>query len=188
MKLTKLLVIGSLFVSSLFAASYTVDKAHTSIGFKVRHMMISNVKGSFSDFKGTFEYDEKSKKLTALHGVIQVDSIDTANEKRDKHLREEEIFNAPKYPTITFKMTKMVGDDIYGDFTLRGVTKNIKLEFENGGTITDPWGNERAGFSLEGKIKRSDFGLTYNDILEAGGFAIGEEVKLEIEVEGIKVK
>jgi len=186
MKFTKLLVIGSLFVSSLFGGSYTVDKAHTSIGFKVKHMMISNVKGSFGDFKGTFEYDEKTKKLTALNGVIQVVSIDTDNQKRDKHLREEEIFDAKKYPTITFKMTKRDGDDIYGDFTLRGVTKNIKLEFENGGTITDPWGNERAGFALEGKIKRSDFGLTYNSILEAGGFAIGEEVKLEIEMEGIK--
>ncbi|EQB39642.1 hypothetical protein M947_06515 [Sulfurimonas hongkongensis] len=188
MKFTKLLVIGSLFVSSLFAASYNVDKAHTNIGFKVKHMMISNVKGSFSDFKGTFKYDEKNKKLTALNGEIQVASIDTANEKRDKHLREEEIFDVPKYPTITFKMTKMDGDDVYGDFTLKGVTKNIKLEFENGGTITDPWGNERAGFSLEGKIKRADFGLTYNSVLEAGGFAIGEDVKLEIEIEGIKVK
>ncbi|MDY0234261.1 MAG: YceI family protein [Sulfurimonas sp.] len=188
MKFTKLLVIGSLFVSSLFGASYNVDRAHSNIGFKVKHMMISNVKGSFSDFEGTFEYDEKTKKLTALHGEIQVESIDTANEKRDTHLREEEIFNADEYPTITFKMTKMDGDNVYGDFTLKGVTKNIKLEFESGGTIIDPWGNERAGFSLEGKIKRADFGLTYNSILEAGGFAIGEDVKLEVEIEGIKAK
>jgi len=188
MKFTKLLVIGSLFVSSLYAASYNIDKAHSSIGFKVKHLMISNVKGSFRDFKGTFEYDEKTKKLTALYGEIKVKSIDTTNEKRDVHLREEEIFDADKYPTITFKMTKMVGDNVYGDFTLKGVTKNIKLEFENGGTIVDPSGNERAGFSLEGKIKRADFGLTYNSILEAGGFAIGEEIKLEIDIEGIKIK
>jgi polyisoprenoid-binding protein YceI len=188
MKFIKLLVVGLLFVSSLFGASYKVDKAHTNIGFKVKHMMISNVKGSFGDFKGTFDYDEKTKKLKALDGEIQVSSINTDNKKRDNHLKEEEIFDAAKYPTITFKMTKVDGDDIYGDFTLKGVTKNIKLEFENGGTITDPWGNERAGFSLEGKIKRADFGLTYNSVLEAGGFAIGEEVKLEIEIEGIKTK
>lgn len=188
MRFTKLMVIACLFVSSLFAASYKVDNAHTNIGFKVKHMMISNVKGSFGEFMGTFEYDEKTQKLKALDGVIQVVSIDTDNKKRDAHLREEEIFDAAKYPTITFKMTKMDGDNVYGDFTLKGVTKNIKLEFENGGTITDPWGNERAGFSLEGKIKRADYGLTYNSVLEAGGFAIGEEVKLEIEIEGIKVK
>jgi polyisoprenoid-binding protein YceI len=150
--------------------------------------MISNVKGSFGDFKGTFEYDEKTKTLKALNGEVQVASINTDNKKRDTHLKEEEIFNAAKYPVITFKMTKIDGDNVYGDFTLKGVTKNIKLEFENGGTITDPWGNERAGFSLEGKIKRADFGLTYNSVLEAGGFAIGEEVKLEIEMEGIKIK
>ncbi|MCK9492436.1 MAG: YceI family protein [Sulfurimonas sp.] len=188
MKFTKLLVISSLFVSSLFAASYNVDRAHSNIGFKVKHMMISNVKGTFSDFEGTFDYDEKTKKLTALYGEIQVESIDTANKKRDTHLREEEIFDADEYPAITFKMTKMDGDNVYGDFTLKGVTKNIKLEYENGGTIVDPWGNERAGFSLEGKIKRADFGLTYNSVLEAGGFAIGEDVKLEIEIEGIKAK
>lgn len=188
MKFTKLLVIGSLFATSLFATSYNIDKAHSSIGFKVKHLMISNVKGSFSDFEGTFKYDVKTNKLTALYGEIKVKSIDTANEKRDTHLREEDIFNANEYPTITFKMTKMDGDNVYGDFTLKGVTKNIKLEFEGGGTIVDPWGNEKAGFSLEGKIKRADFGLTYNSILEAGGLSIGEEVKLEIEVEGIKVK
>ncbi len=188
MKITKLLVIASLFASSLFATSYIVDKAHTNVGFKVKHLMISNVKGSFGDFKGTFEYDEKTKKLTALQGVIQVNSINTANAKRDAHLKEEEIFDAKKYPTITFKMTKIDGDDVYGDFTLKGVTKNIKLEFENGGTIIDPSGNHRAGFSLEGKIKRADYGLTYNSVLEAGGFAIGEEVKLEIEIEGVNIR
>ncbi len=188
MKFTKLLVIGSLFVSSLFAASYNVDRAHSNIGFKVKHMMISNVKGSFSDFEGTFEYDEKTNKLTALNGEIQVESIDTANAKRDAHLKEEEIFDADEYSTITFKMTKADGDNIYGDFTLKGVTKNIKLQFESGGTIIDPSGKQRAGFSLEGKIKRADYGLTYNSILEAGGFAIGEDVKLEVEIEGIKAK
>lgn len=188
MKLTKLLVIGSLFVSSLFAGSYAVDKAHSNMGFKVKHLMISNVKGTFGDFKGKFEYDEKSKKITSLNGEIQVASINTDNEKRDAHLKEEEIFDAAKYPTITFKMTKMDEDSVYGDFTLKGVTKNIKLSYEHGGTIVDMQGKERVGFSLEGKIKRADYGLTYNSVLEAGGFAIGEEVKLEIEIEGIRFK
>ena len=188
MKITKLLVIGSLCVSSLLANPYNIDKAHSSVGFKIKHMMISNVKGTFSDFGGTFQYDEKTKKITALNGEIKVQSINTENKDRDAHLKEDDIFDAGKYPTIAFKMTKMDGNDVYGDFTLRGVTKNIKLKFENGGTIVDQKGNKKAGFSLEGKITRADFGLTYNSVLEAGGLSLGEDVKLEVEIEGTIVK
>ena len=188
MNIKKIIVGSSLLVSTLFAGNYNVDVSHSSVEFKIKHMMISNVTGTFSDFKGTFEYDEKNNTLKELSGKIMVNSIDTANAKRDKHLVADDMFHASKYPTITFKVTKIDDEDVYGDFTLRGVTKNIKLELENGGTIKDPWGNFRAGFSLSGKIKRSDFGLTYNDVLEAGGVAIGDTVKLNIEVEGIKSK
>lgn len=188
MNISKLVLIGSMLVSSLFAGTFEVDKSHSNVGFKVKHMMISNVKGTFDEFKGDFEYDEKTKTLKSLSGEISVVSINTSNMKRDKHLREEELFNIKKFPTIVFKLTKIDGDEVYGDFTLKGITKNIKLEFENGGTVKDPWGNERAGFSLSGKIKREEFGLTYNSVLESGGVAIGDVVKLEIEIEGIKVK
>jgi len=188
MNFKKLVVSSSLLVSTLFAGNYNVDADHSNIGFKVKHMMITNVKGQFDQFDGTFEYDEKTKTLKSLTGEIKVASINTANKKRDGHLKSADLFDANKFPKIIFKLTKVEGDSAYGDFTLRGITKNIKLDFDNGGTITDPWGNKRAGFSLSGKLRRADFGLTYNSVLEAGGLTIGEIVKLDIEIEGIKAK
>ena len=188
MNLKKLVLTSALLVSTLIAGNYNVDKSHSNMGFKVKHLMISNVSGSFNEFKGSFEYDEKTKKLVSLNGEIQVASINTDNEKRDAHLREPELFDAAKFPLITFKLTKVDGDDVYGDFTMKGVTKNIKLDFDNGGTIKDPWGNERAGFALSGKIDRTDFGITWNKVLEAGGLTVGNTIKLDIEIEGIKAK
>jgi len=188
MNIKKLILGSSLLVSTLFAGNYNVDTAHSNVGFKIKHMMISNVSGTFSKFDGTFEYDEKLNTLKSLSGEIQVDSIYTANAKRDKHLVADDMFDVAKYPTITFKITKIDGDDVYGDFTLKGITKNIKLELDNGGSIKDNRGNEKAAFALSGKISRSDFGLTYNSVLEAGGVAIGDTVKLDIEVEGKRTK
>lgn len=188
MNIKKLVLGSTLLVSTLFAGNYTIDKAHSNVGFKVKHMMITNVVGNFDTFKGTFEYDEKKNTLKALSGEIEVASINTQNAKRDKHLRADDIFDAAQYPKITFIVTKIDGEDVYGDFTIKGVTKNIKLELENGGTITDPRGNEKAGFALTGKIKRADFGLTYNSVLEAGGVAIGDTVKLIVDIQGLKVK
>lgn len=186
MNLKKLALASTLLVSSLFAGNYSLDKSHTSVGFKVKHMMISNVKGNFSEFSGDFEYDEKSNMLKAMNGKISVNSINTQNKKRDDHLRAPDFFDVKKYPNITFKLTKVEEDKAYGDITIKDVTKNIVLDFEAGGVIKDPWGNIRAGFSLEGKIKRKDFGITWNKVIEAGGVAVGDTVKLEIEVEGIK--
>ncbi|MFA9373488.1 YceI family protein [Poseidonibacter sp.] len=188
MNIKKLTLASALLVSSLFAGTYNVDKSHSNMGFKVKHMMISNVSGSFDEFTGTFEYDEKTNTLTSLSGEINVESINTANEKRDTHLKEDELFSAKKFPKINFKLTKIDGEYAYGDITLKGITKNIKLELENGGTVKDPWGNERAAFALSGKINRKDFGITWNKVLETGGVAVGEIVKLDIEVEGIKAK
>ena len=188
MNIKKLILSSSILVSTLFAGNYNVDASHTSVGFKVKHLMISNVAGTFDKFSGTFSYDEKANTLTALTGTIEVASINTANAKRDNHLKAADLFDAAKFPTITFKVTKIDDEDVYGDFTLKGVTKNIKLELDNGGTIKDPWGNTRAAFALSGKINRADFGLTYNKALEAGGVMIGETVKLNIEVEGIQAK
>jgi len=186
MNLKKLVLGSTLLASTLFAGNYNVDVSHSSVGFKVKHMMISNVVGKFDTFKGTFEYDEKKNTLTSLNGQIDVMSVNTENAKRDGHLKDTDMFDVAKYPMINFVVTKIEDEDVYGDFTLKGVTKNIKLELENGGTIKDPWGNYRAGFVLTGKIKRSDYGLTYNSVLEAGGVAVGDIVKLNIEVEGIK--
>lgn len=187
MSIKKLLVAGLFSAVSLFAGNYNIDKSHSSVAFKVKHMMITNVKGNFSEFDGKFEYDEKTNTLKQLDGVIEVKSIDTDNEKRDNHLRAADMFDAQKFPLITFKLTKIDGDEAYGDFTMKGITKNIKLDYESGGTIVNPWGKKVAGFSLNGKIKRSDFGLTWNKALEAGGVAVSDIVKLEIDVEGVKV-
>lgn len=186
MSIKKFLVAGLFSAVSLFAGNYNIDASHSSVGFKVKHMMISNVKGDFSQFDGKFEYDEKTNTLKQLDGVIEVVSINTDNAKRDGHLKSADFFDAGKYPLITFKLTKFDGDEIYGDFTMRGVTKNIKLDFEAGGTIVNPWGKKVAGFSLSGKIKRSDYGLTWNKALEAGGVAVSDTVKLDIDVEGVK--
>ncbi|KIM12345.1 MAG: hypothetical protein KU38_05610 [Sulfurovum sp. FS08-3] len=177
--------VALLFSASLWAGNYTVDASHSNVGFKIKHLMISNVKGGFDRFEGVFEYDEKSKTLKSMEGNISVDSINTANAKRDDHLKNEDFFDVKKYPHIAFKLTKVEGDKVTGTLTMHGVSKEITLELENNGVIQDPWGNTRVGLSLSGTINRYDFGLKYNKVLEAGGLTIGEEVKLEIELEGI---
>jgi len=184
MTIQKIILASLLFISSLFAGEYTIDKAHSSVGFKVKHMMVSNVKGTFDNFKGNFEYDEKTNMLKSLSGEIEVASINTANKKRDAHLRADDIFHAAKYPTITFELSKIEDDTAYGTLTMKGVTKKIKLDFEAGGSIINHRGKQVAGFALYGKLKRSDYGITWNKVLEAGGVAVGDVVKLEIEIEG----
>lgn len=188
MKLIRLTIASMITASTLFAGTYNLDISHSSVGFKVKHMMISNVKGTFDKFKGSFEYDEKTKTLKSLIGIIETSSINTANEKRDKHLKSAEFFDVKKYPNIKFILDRVDGDDAYGKLIMHGVTKDIKLELENNGMVKDPWGNTRVGLALSGKIVRKDFGLTYNSVLEAGGVLIGDTVKLEIEIEGILKK
>lgn len=188
MKLIKLSLASILTAGVLFAGTYNVDREHSSIGFKVAHMMISNVKGGFDKFSGNFEYDEKTKKIKTLVGAIDVNSINTNNEKRDKHLKSADFFDVAKYPDIKFVLTKTDSKYAYGKLTMHGVTKEIKLELQNNGSIKDPWGNIRVGLSLDGKINRKDFGLVYNSVLETGGITIGDEVTLNIELEGILQK
>ena len=188
MKILKLSLASIAVSTALFAGNYNVDASHTNAGFTVKHMMITNVSGKFNDVAGNFEYDEKTNMLKALSGEIIVASINTADEKRDEHLKSEELFDAAKFPKIDFKATKIEENAIYGDLTMKGVTKNIKFELENGGTVTDPWGKQRAGFELVGKINRKDFGITWNKVLETGGVAVGEEIKLQIAIEGILAK
>jgi len=184
MKLLKASLISLISASAIFAGTYKLDTSHSSVGFKVKHMMISYTKGKFDKFDGEFEYDEKTNTLKSLNGVVTVDSINTDNLKRDNHLKAPDFFDAKKYPEITFKMKELKGDTLIGTLTMKDVTKDVELEFENGGSIVDPWGNQKAAFSLEGKINRKDFGLTWNKVLEAGGVAVGEQVKFEIEIEG----
>jgi polyisoprenoid-binding protein YceI len=183
MKKLKIGLLSLAVATSLFAGNYSVDSSHSNAGFSVKHMMVSTVSGKFNDISGTFEYDEKTNKLKSLSGELVVASINTASEKRDAHLKANDMFDAQKFPKITFKSTKIVDDDIYGDLTMKGVTKNIKLEVDDEASA-----GEKAGFSLKGKIKRSDFGITWNKALETGGVAVSDEVKLKIDIEGSLAK
>jgi polyisoprenoid-binding protein YceI len=184
----KVLLLLAFVFAPLFATTYTVDKAHSSVEFKVRHMLVSNTKGIFRDFEGTFDYDNKENKLTALSGEIRVNSIDTDDQKRDKELKKPEFFDTKKFKLITFEMVEQQGGSLIGDLTIKGVTKRIILDYEFGGEVTDPWGKKRAAFSLEGKIDRKEFGLTFNQVLDTGGAVVGDIVKLYIEIEGVVKK
>ncbi len=188
MNFRKLTLASLITASALFAGTYNVDVSHSNIGFKVKHLMISNVSGKFDKFNGTFEYDEKTKTVTSLTGNIEAASINTENEKRDTHLKSVDFFEVTKYPNLTFKLDKISDDSAFGKLTIHGITKDIKLDFENNGSIKDPWGNTRVGLSLSGKINRKDFGLTWNKALEVGGVVVGDEIKLDIELEGILAK
>ena len=185
MKILKLSLVSLAVSTALFAGTYNVDASHTNAGFTVKHMMITNVTGKFNDVAGTFEFDEKTNTLKSINGEIVVASINTANEKRDEHLKAEDMFDVAKFQKITFKSTKIEKDAVYGDFTMKGVTKNIKLDLETSSVIKDPWGKQRTGFSLNGKIKRSDFGIVWNKALETGGVAVSDDVKLAIDIEGV---
>lgn len=196
MKMKKLLIVAVLLISPVrpaAAADYMIDKDHTSIGFSVQHMVISNVKGHFTDFSGGFSFDEKTKSFSNATLVVKSASIDTNVPNRDKHLRSEDFLDVEKYPEITFYLKKsevLGGNDlrVTGNLAIHGVTKKIVLEGEYLGSAKDPKGNQRAGFTATAKISRGDFGLMWNQLLDAGGVVVGEEVKLLIEVEGILAK
>ena len=188
MKIKTLLATSLLAGSALFAGNYTVDTAHTSTDFSVKHMMISTVKGNFATFSGNFEYDEASKKLKSLKGTIDVSSINTGMKDRDDHLRSADLFDITKFPNITFVLDEVKGDKAYGKLTIHGVTKPVVLAYENGGVVTDPWGAQRVGLGLSGKINRSDFGITWNKALESGGVVVSESVKIDVTIEGVLQK
>ena len=179
-----------IFIAILFAAlslnaqSFKVDTAHTKIVFKVKHLMISNVTGYFETFNGSFDYDAKKGLVTALKGEVQTNSINTSVEKRDNHLRSPDFFDAAKYPVMTLEMLSLDDDEMIANLTIKGITKKVKFEFENGGTATAPNGVKKAGFSLEGKVNRHDYGLSWNKVLETGGVVVGDIVKINIDVEG----
>ncbi|WP_421715773.1 YceI family protein [Arcobacter arenosus] len=188
MKLIKLGMASILAAGALYAGTYNVDASHSNVGFKVKHLMISNVTGKFDKFSGSFEFDEKSGKVTSVDGTVEVASINTDNEKRDGHLKSADFFDAGKYPTITFKVNKIEDEKAYGKFTMRGVTKDVEFDIENTATVTDPWGNKRVGVEISGKVNRKDYGVNWNKALEAGGVVVDETVKIIVELEGIEAK
>ncbi|MBI3581955.1 MAG: polyisoprenoid-binding protein [Nitrospinae bacterium] len=183
----------AMFSTRALAADYVIDKAHTNIGFSVKHMVISNVKGNFTDFSGVFSFDEKGKKLTKAEAVIKAGSVFTNEPKRDDDLRSPNFFDVAIYPNITFKLVgaKSLGGDkmrAVGDLTIHGVTKRVTLDGEFLGTAKDPMGDLRAGFTAHTVVNRKDFGLNWNKVLDNGGVLVGDEVKLLVEVEGVLLK
>ncbi|WP_418179467.1 YceI family protein [Aliarcobacter lanthieri] len=188
MKFLKLTLASIVASSALFAGTYDVDSSHSNVEFKVKHLMISNVSGKFNNFNGKFEYDEKTKKLKSLEGNVNVSSINTDDEKRDAHLKSADFFDEINHPTLTFTLDKVDRNYAYGKLTIRGITKDIKLNLEDNGTAIDPWGNTRVALALSGKINRKDFGLNWNKALETGGVLVDETVKIDVEIQGILAK
>ena len=167
------------------STKWNLDPSHSEITFKVRHMMISNVKGEFKNFNVDLESEDENFRNVKASASIDTSSISTNNTDRDNHLKSAEFFNAEAHPQITFE-TDSLNDEVTGNLTINGVTKPVKLDVDFGGINVDPWGQTKAGFSFEGKIKRSDFGLNWNAALEAGGVMVSDEVKIAGELQFIK--
>ena len=165
------------------------DVTHSEIGFKVKHLMFTNVSGKFGKFNISAEAGENNFDNASIQFDAEAASIDTGNEQRDGHLKSADFFDAEKFPTLSFKSTnyKKLDDDgnyeLQGDLTVRGVTKPVKLAVEYGGLAKDPWGNIKAGFTINGKINRKDWGLNWNAALETGGVLVSDEVKIHAEVQ-----
>lgn len=170
---------------------YEVDTSHAYLGFSIKHMVISKVKGSFKKYTGTIILNDDNT-LKSIEADIDVISIDTANKKRDTHLLNEDFFDEPVHPKITFKSTgfKEVEGKTFlaGNLTIRGISKEVLLTTTVNGPIKDPWGNTKIGFQASGSIDRTDFGIAYNDNLESGALLIGNKVELEIDVEAALTK
>ena len=167
--------------------TFSIDKSHSEVTFQVRHL-ITKVSGRFSDYSGTIDFDRDNPSQSKVSFTIQAASIDTAEAKRDEHLRSDDFFAAEKFPTLSFRSTKISprGGDLYdveGDLTIRDVTRRIVLPVTHLGTAKDPWGNEKLAFEAETKINRKDFGLNWNAALETGGFLVGDEVKISVQVQ-----
>ncbi len=172
-------------------STYKIDAAHSEITFKVKHLMITNVTGSFTKFDATMESNAADFSDAKISFEADVDSITTNSEQRDGHLKSDDFFAAAKFPKLSFvskSFTKKSSDDytLTGDLTIRGNTKTVELAVEYGGTATDPYGQVKSGFEINGKINRKDFGLTWGAVTEAGGVVVSDEVKLHLNVQMIK--
>ena len=170
---------------------WTIDPTHSEIGFKVKHMMFTNVKGHFDDYSAAIDFNEDLKDAN-LQFEAKINSINTNNADRDNHLKSADFFDIDQYPTLNFKSTKIEGNgneyEITGDLTIKGVTKPVKLNAEFSGLMNDPWGNTKVGLNMNGKINRKDFGLNYNAALETGGVLVGEDVNLNAEIQLVEQK
>ena len=176
---------------SHLTGDYIIDHTHSRVGFTVRHAMVTNMRGAFSEFDGRLHLDGTNPSRSTAELVIKVASINSAQAQRDEHLLNDDFLAADKYPEITFRSTsaEAVGDDTYrmrGDLTIKGVTRPVSIDLEFNGTAIDPYGLNRVGFEGTATINRSDWGLTYNAALETGGVLIGEKLKLTFDVSAVK--
>ncbi|MEU6485557.1 YceI family protein [Streptomyces sp. NPDC046887] len=170
---------------------YTLDPAHSSVGFTARHAMVTNVRGSFTDFDGTLKLDGTNPAASSAVIDVRIASIDTGNADRDGHLRSADFFDAEQFPEMTFRSTgaEIVGGDDYrltGDLTIKGVTKPLTIDLEFNGSAKDPFGNERVGFEGTAALLRSEWGLTWNAALETGGVLVSDKIKLTFEISAIR--
>lgn len=176
------------------AETYVIDPTHSNVGFKVTHLMVSKVRGHFDTFEGTIQLDPSDVTKSSVEVSIDVASINTGNEDRDKHLRSPDFFDAETYPRITFKSTSVEksGDSSYiatGNLTIRDTTRTVALPFEMSGPITDPWGNTRIGIEIEPvTIDRQDYGVSWSKAMDAGGVVVSDDVTMDLAAEAVKKK
>jgi polyisoprenoid-binding protein YceI len=178
-------------MSTQAATKWVLDPSHSEISFKVKHLVVTTLSGKFDSFEGSLETSSEDFSNASISFSADVASINTGNGDRDGHLKSDDFFNADVFPKLTFKSTSFTktGDAEYklaGDITLRDVTKPIELTVEYGGTMVDPWGNTKAGFEINGKLKRKEFGLKWDTITEAGGAVVSDEIKLHLNVQLVK--
>lgn len=172
--------------------TWAIDPTHSEVHFKIKHLMITNVTGSFNIFQASVATEEEDFSKATISFTADIDSISTGNEQRDGHLKSADFFDAATYSQIKFTATKAESVDndgsyeLYGDLTIRDVTKSIKLDVEFGGVVKDMYGNTKAGFTINGKINRKDFGLTWSAVTEAGGVIVSDEVKIISEIQLIE--
>jgi polyisoprenoid-binding protein YceI len=173
-------------------ARWNLDPEHSTIEFRVAHMVVSKTTGRFADYTGFADMDAEAGTVTAIEATIKAGSVSTNHEKRDAHLRNADFLDVEHYPTMIYRLKsyKKTAESFtaIGDFTLRGVTKEVTLVGRYNGATKDPWGNVRAGFSAEGKLNRKDFGLVWNKTLDSGGLVVGDEVQIRLDIECIKAK
>ena len=170
--------------------SYTIDTSHSSIEFSIRHLVVAKVRGRFTRFTGSIELDPADVTRSRVTAEIEAASISTNEEKRDAHLRSADFFDVETFPLLTFasKRVEQVGSKLHltGDLTIHGVTREVVLRVEQLGLTTDPWGNRRAAFEASTSIDRKDFGLHWNQLLEAGGVMVGDKVEIGLDIEAIQ--
>jgi len=171
--------------------AWKLDPAHTVVEFSAKHMMITTVRGRIAEVEGTIYTDERNPGKSSVDVTLKGASLDTRNDQRDQHLRSADFLNVEQFPEITFRSTRIEGGQenfkLTGDLTIRDVTRPVTLDVEFGGKNKDPWGGERVGFSASAKIDRRDFGLTWNQALETGGLLVGNDIKISLEVQAVKV-